>query len=129
MISGTPPLSSPYTLRRRIRDAVVSFPKWLYTLFNVPGFVSPIDYPDRVTGDYIRIRVNQRFTVISVNNRDYFFRRLTGRFDGTGYAVCNPTTEEQLYYILDDTLESTHPLSLWGRLKALLRSIGRGYSS
>lgn len=121
-----PPSSSPYTFRRRIRDIIFQFPNQLLTLINAPGFVVPIDFTDKVTGDYIRIRVTSRFTVISVNHRDYWFRRLAGKFDGTGYSVCEPTIGEQLDCILVNTLGLTHPPALWGRLKKLLQSIGWG---
>lgn len=123
-----PPKSSPYTLSRCIWDIISQFPNQILTFLNAPGFIRGIEYPDRVTGDYISIRVNKRFTVISVNNRDYYFRRLTGKFDGTGYVVRRSTIQEQLCCILDHTPESTRPLSLWGRLKELLLSIDWGYS-
>jgi hypothetical protein len=50
----------------------------------VAGFVQPISYQDLVTGDLIEIRVSALFTTLSINGRDYYFKRLTGRFDGTG---------------------------------------------
>jgi hypothetical protein len=61
--------------------------EWLGAALNrrrVAGFVQPISYQDLVTGDLIEIRVSALFTVLSVSGRDYYFRRLTGRFDGTG---------------------------------------------
>lgn len=126
MFNGLSPKSSPYTLRRRIRDIISQSSNQILTFFNAPGFVTPIDYADRVTGDYISIRINKYFTVISVNNRDYYFRRFTGKFDGTGYVVRRPTIEESVCYILAHTPELTHPLSPWGRLKLKMQSIGRG---
>ena len=128
MFNGLPPKSSPYTLRRRIRDITSKFPNQILTLFNVPGFVTPIEYADRVTGDYISIRIDKYFTVISVNNRDYYFRRLTGEFDGTGFVMRRPTIEESVCCILGHTPELIRPLSLWGRLKSRLQSIGWGCS-
>lgn len=50
----------------------------------VPGFVQPMSLDDPVTGQRIEITVSPLFTTVSVNGRDYFFRRLTGKFDGTG---------------------------------------------
>ena len=125
MISA-PLKSSPYTLRRRLRDLPFGLLRLFFTLFNIPGFVKPLEYADRVTGDYISIRISPRFTVFSVNNRDYYFRRFTGKFDGTGYVRCRPTIEESVCYILGHTPESTRPLSLWGRLRIKMQSIGRG---
>ena len=118
-------LGSNYGIPMRIKDAIRELAGHLFLFLNLPGFVKPIEYADKFTGDYIRIRVGKWFTIISINNRDYWFRRITGKFDGTGYAMCVPISE-QLDCILGDTPESTHPLSVWGRLKLLLQSIGWG---
>lgn len=121
------PLNSKYPHLILIREIIYQIPKFIFSLLDIPGFVKPLEYPDRVTGDYIRIRISSRFTIISVNNRDYYFKRLTGRFGGTGYALCSCSPiEEQLHYILADIPESTHPLGLWGRLKRVFQSIGWG---
>lgn len=120
--------SSPYTPQRRIRDFIALIPNRLFMFLCIPGFVKPIDYPDIVTGNRIRIMVGLRFTVITVNNRDYYFRRCTGVFDGTGYTICSPSIPEQLDYILADTPVSTLPLSLWDRLKRRLQSKDWGCS-
>lgn len=127
-MSSSAPESSPYTLTRHFRDIIHQLPSQILAFLNAPGFIRGIEYSDKVTGDYISIRVNKRFTVISVNNRDFYFRRLTGKFDGTGYVVRRPTIQEQLCCILGHTPESTRPLSLWGRLKQLLPSIDWGHS-
>lgn len=121
----SPPLSSPYSIRMRIRDATYQFIRYIYALLNIPGLVRPLEYADRVTGDFVRIKVTRRFTIISVNHRDYWFKRLTGRFDGTGYSVCEPILESP-DCILGYIPESAPPLSLWGRLKVRLQSIGWG---
>ena len=125
MIS-TPIQSSPYTFQRRLQDLPPSILRHLFTLFNIVGFVKPTEYVDRVTGDYISVRISPTFTVISINNRDYYFKRFTGRFDGTGYVVRRPTIEESIYCISGCIPESMHPLSVWGRLKLLLQSIDWG---
>ncbi len=78
-----------------------------------------------VTGDRIRIRVDRRFTVLTVNSREYWFRRLTGRLDGTGYTYSDPNLG-LLGCRLDHILESTAPQERLGRLKRLLLSIRRG---
>ncbi len=54
--------------------------RWL----GVPGAVRNTEIVDDLTGQRINIRVGVLFTRISVNDRDYYFRRLGGRFDGTG---------------------------------------------
>jgi hypothetical protein len=71
----------------------------LIKLFGLPGFVQSTDYAGKVTGDRIRIKVGYRFTAVSVNHRDYWFRRSSDKFDGTGYSYCVPS-EESLDCIL-----------------------------
>jgi len=98
-VDSYPTKSSPYHLGRRVKDVIFGIPLLLIGLFRLPGFVQPIDYADKVTGDRFRVCVGKRYTIISVNHRDYWFRRSTGKFDGTGYAYCVPN-EESLCYIL-----------------------------
>jgi hypothetical protein len=107
------PQTSRFGPVRRIKDGVRQTPAVLYSILELPGLVQPIDYADVVTGDRVRIQVGKRYTVIAVNRREYWFRRLTGAFDGTGYA-CSDARVESLDCMLADIHESTHPLSLWG---------------
>lgn len=122
MVSSEPKFSR-YCIARRIKDTILRLAEWLCSLLNLPGFVRPIDYPDKVTGDRIQIRIGRRYTVITVNNRDYWFRRVTGAFDGAGYTFCD-STGASLDCILADIHVSGSPLSWWGRLSRLLRSRG-----
>jgi len=56
----------------------------LFDKIGVPGFVRDAKITDELTGHSINIRARGLFTKITVNGRDYYFHRLTGRFDGTG---------------------------------------------
>ena len=61
--------------------------QWLGRVANAlryPAVVCPMQFSDNVTGCSIEIQVGSLFKVISVDGRDYYFKRLTGRFDGTG---------------------------------------------
>lgn len=51
---------------------------------SVPGLLRPMLYDDPVTGDRVQVSIGSRFTVLTVNGRDFYFRRLSGEFDGTG---------------------------------------------
>ena len=53
-----------------------------------PGLVQSGEIRDAVSGQKIEIAVGLLFTRISIDGRDYYFRRLTGRFDGTGQGCC-----------------------------------------
>lgn len=70
-------------LRGRITEA------WGSALnrLGVPGFVRSARVHDDATGADIEIRVGHLYTVFSVDGRDYFFRRTSGEFDGTGTAI------------------------------------------
>ena len=51
-----------------------------------PGFVKPLEIHDPITRDTFTVRCSSMYTVITLNGRDYYFDRLTGKFDGTGYT-------------------------------------------
>jgi hypothetical protein len=61
--------------------------EWIGRLFNMlgaPGAVGPTEIVDQLTNRHIRITVGSLFTKISVDGRDYFFNRMSGRYDGSG---------------------------------------------
>ena len=49
-----------------------------------PGFVKSLKHYDRLTNTNIEVRLGGFFTVIAVNGKDYYFRRITGKYDGSG---------------------------------------------
>ena len=51
------------------------------------GRVADLEYNDLVTGNHIRVHNSERYVRFSVNDRDYFFNRDTGKFDGTGMCL------------------------------------------
>jgi len=55
------------------------------------GAVRNCEIEDDLSGQSLKIRTTPRFTLISVNGRDYYFHRLSGRFDGTGCGCSHPT--------------------------------------
>ena len=46
------------------------------------AFIKPFDYNDPETGDRIAISVSDFYTKLSVNDREYYFIRENGTFDG-----------------------------------------------
>lgn len=56
----------------------------LLHLVGAPGVIRAMRCEDPVTGQSIQVRVDKRFTVLSVNGRDYYFRRITGKLYGAG---------------------------------------------
>ena len=56
----------------------------LLNRIGIPGAVRDIHIKDALTGQEVNIHVGPLFTRLSVNGRDYFFHRTSGKFDGTG---------------------------------------------
>jgi hypothetical protein len=46
------------------------------------AIIEPFEYVDEVTGDRISVSVSPQYSKITVNDREYFFVRETGAFDG-----------------------------------------------
>lgn len=61
---------------------------FLLNFLRIPGLVRPIKVYDRLTNTHIEVRLGGFFTVVSVDGKDYYFQRLTGKYDGSGMAVC-----------------------------------------
>jgi hypothetical protein len=61
--------------------------QWLGRVLNrasAPGAIREMEFKDQLADRHIAVSVGELFTCLSVNGRDYYFDRLTGRFDGTG---------------------------------------------
>src|SRR5579863_3862863 len=85
-VRGRPAAANASTLQiwvERLRGSVGA----LLNAIHAPGFVRATEILDEVNGQRISIQVGQRFARITVGGRDYYFDRLTGRFDGTGTAL------------------------------------------
>ncbi len=67
--------------------------QWL----RIPGFVRPFKYRDE-TGDMeLGVRTSPRYTVVSINGKELFFRRETGTFDGSGAMSLDDVTPVNYY--------------------------------
>lgn len=69
----------------RLREMVGN----LANRLRVPAFVRPIVIEDELTRQTIVIEPGHLVTRISVNGRDYYFGRFSGRFDGVGMSAEN----------------------------------------
>jgi hypothetical protein len=56
----------------------------LLNVSGVPGLVQPTAIEDSVAGLELSVKTTPLFTILSVNGRDFYFQRKSGRFDGTG---------------------------------------------
>lgn len=48
-----------------------------------------VDIFDKVLEQRFRVRQSDKFTIVSIGPRDFFFVKETGEFDGTGYSFCD----------------------------------------
>ena len=46
------------------------------------AWIEPTEFDDPITGDHIAVSVSEFYSKITVNDREYFFTRETGRYDG-----------------------------------------------
>ena len=64
--------------------------EWLGRVLNaagLPGAIKDMKITDSVTGHRGAVEVGDLHVRFSVEERDFYFDRLTGRFDGTGSLV------------------------------------------
>jgi len=66
--------------RGRAKEKLAQLLDWL----KIPARIRSVKIDDSLTGDSIEIKPSGLFTKLTVNGRDYYFDRFTGRFDGTG---------------------------------------------
>jgi hypothetical protein len=69
--------------RERLRLAIGA----LLGRAGLPGVVRPVEIEDAVSGNRVAISVGPLFTKLSVGDRDYYFHRLNGRYDGSGSGL------------------------------------------
>jgi hypothetical protein len=56
----------------------------LLNKLRVPAAIQPVEFTDEITKQRVAVTLDDVFVRISVDGRDYYFDRVTGRFDGTG---------------------------------------------
>jgi hypothetical protein len=49
--------------------------------------IQPFQYKDLVTKNKIRVSVSPYFTKLTINEREYYFEKETGKFDGTAMPM------------------------------------------
>jgi len=63
---------------------------WFGTALNklgTPGAIAAADIYDHTTGQHVAVAVGAHFVRLTVNGRDFFFDRITGRYNGGGSAM------------------------------------------
>jgi hypothetical protein len=57
--------------------------RWLFRA-NVPGAIRDIELQETPTGRFFSVFVGEYFVCVCVDGDNYYFDRITGRFDGVG---------------------------------------------
>lgn len=92
---------------------------WLGRLLSwmrVPGFVQSFKYEDAKTGQRVEIRLSPRYTILSIDGKEFFFRRETGAFDGTG-AIAVDDAPALNYCRAERIRRSKHSLAADGQAR------------
>lgn len=72
------------------------FLNWL----GVPGFIRPMEmYDELITHSLLQVRVTPLFTIVTVDGKDFYFYRISGKYDGTGMSGSWTTSQ------IDDWME------------------------
>jgi hypothetical protein len=59
---------------------------------HMPGLIKPFTYRNDL-GSVISVRTSPRYTILTVEGKEYFFIRETGKFDGIGAMQLEPSTQ------------------------------------
>jgi hypothetical protein len=81
--------------------------EWL----GLPGLVRPFLYRDE-SGGVVSIRTSPRYTILSIDGKEYFFVRETGKFDGIGAMQLDPDAQPNTDCRAVYTPESVHARAL-----------------
>lgn len=68
----------------RIRDWCRQKAGWVLEAIHSPAKIKEFEYIDPITNETVYLSTGERYAVLHVGDRRFFFDRLTGRFDGTG---------------------------------------------
>jgi hypothetical protein len=65
----------------------MSEPLDLYHEFGCTAVIRPFTYKDEVSGEIISVTISPQYSVITVGDRQYYFKRESGIFDGTSIVA------------------------------------------
>ena len=57
---------------------------WVWERLKVPPMVERVDLDAETCGVNLSIRTSPRYTILTIDGRELFFERETGRYDGFG---------------------------------------------
>jgi hypothetical protein len=61
--------------------------KDLYREFGCTAVIRPFTYKDQITGETISVTISPYYSILTVGDREYYFDRNSGAFDGTAVPI------------------------------------------
>lgn len=68
------------TIRRVTREKMAR----CFQLLKAPGLIKEFEYVDPVTDQTTYLTTTSNYSILSIGDRQFYFDRITGKFDGTG---------------------------------------------
>jgi len=59
----------------------------LYQEFGCTAIIRPFTYRDETTGETVSVTISPQYSILTVGDREYYFMRESGAFDGTAIAA------------------------------------------
>ena len=59
----------------------------LYREFGCTAVIRPFKHEDEITGQTVAVTISPLYSILRVGNREYYFKRENGEFDGTSIAA------------------------------------------
>jgi len=59
----------------------------LYQEFGVNAVIRPFTLKDEVTGQTVSVTISELYSILTVGDRQYYFKRESGAFDGTSITA------------------------------------------
>ncbi len=84
MMEPTLQVSRWARLQRRVGDYVREITGRLLELTHSPARLKEFEYVDPITNETVYLSTGSRYSVLHVGEKQFFFNRVTGAFDGTG---------------------------------------------
>jgi hypothetical protein len=59
----------------------------LYQEFGCTATIRPFTHRDEVTGQTVSVTISPQYSILKVGDREYYFKRENGAFDGTAISA------------------------------------------
>jgi hypothetical protein len=59
----------------------------LYQEFGCTAIIRPFTHRDELTSETVSVTISPQYSILTVGDREYYFKRESGEFDGTAISV------------------------------------------